>query len=73
MYKDIGRAFISTAWYPNFRLYILYSVKFVIIFFTGWGLYQDTISTYKLSIYVKNTQTKFHEIRGPVTYFFNLM
>ena len=40
------------AWYPNFRLYILYSVKFGINIFTGCGLCQDTISTYKLSIYV---------------------
>ena len=31
---------------------------------------QDTISTYKLSIYVKNMLTEFHEIQGPVTYFF---
>ena len=38
--------------------------------FTGCGLCQDTISTYKLSIYVKNMWTKFHEIQGPVTYFF---
>ena len=66
-------AFIFIAWYPNFRLYILYSVKFGIIIFTGCGLCQDTIITYKLTIYVKNMKTKFHEIQGPVTYFFNLM
>ena len=49
----VGIHFIS--WYPNFRLYILYSVKFGIIIFTGCGLCQDTISTYKLSIYyIKN-------------------
>ena len=42
------------AWYHNFRLYILYSVKFGTNIFTGCGLCQDTISTYKLSIYVKN-------------------
>ena len=59
---DIGWAFIFTAWYPNFRLYILYSVKFGINIFTGCRLCQDTISTYKLSTYVK-----FHEIQGPVT------
>ena len=40
-------------WYPNFQLYILYSVKFGIKSFTRCGLCQDTISTYKLSIYVK--------------------
>ena len=73
LYLDIGWAFIFIAWYPNFRLYILYSVKFGIKIFTGCGLWQDTISTYKLSIYVKNMLTKFHEIQGPVTYFFNLM
>ena len=39
---------------PNFQLYILYSVKFGIKIFTRCGLCQDTISTYKLSIYVKN-------------------
>ena len=60
-------------WFPNFQLYILYSVKFGIKFFTCCGLCQDTISTYKLSIYVKNMVTKFHEIQGLVTYFFNLM
>ena len=38
--------------------------------FTGCGLCQDTISTYKLSIYVKKYV---NEIQGPVTYFFNLM
>ena len=48
----VGIHFI--AWYPNFRLYILYSVKFGINIFTGCGLGQDTISTYKLSMYVKN-------------------
>ena len=53
MYLDIGWAFIFIAWYPNFRLYVLYSVKFGIDIFTGCGLCQDTISTYKLSIYVK--------------------
>ena len=63
----VGIHFI--AWYPNFRQYILYSVKFGINIFTGCGLCQDTISTYKLSIYVKNMQTTFHEIEGPVTYF----
>ena len=41
------------AWYPNFRLYNLYTVKFGIKIFTGCGLCQDTISTYELSIYVK--------------------
>ena len=60
-------------WYPDFQLYILYSVKFGIKIFTPCGLCQDTISTYKLSIYVKNILTKFHEIQGPVTYFLNLM
>ena len=44
----VGINFI--AWYPNFRLYILYSVKFGINIFTGCGLCQDTISTCKLSI-----------------------
>ena len=39
---------------PKFSTYILYSVKFGINIFTGCGLCQDTISTYKLSIYVKN-------------------
>ena len=48
----VGIYFI--AWYPNLRLYILYSVKFGINIYTGCGLCQDTISTYKLSIYVKN-------------------
>ena len=73
MYEDIGRAFIFIAWYPNFRLYILYSVKFGINIFTGCGLCQDTIATYKLSIYmIKNMLTKFHEIQGPVTYIFQL-
>ena len=52
MYKDIKWAFIFIAWYPNFRLYILYSDKFGINIFTSCGLCQDTISTYKLSIYV---------------------
>ena len=52
---------------------ILCSVKFGINIFTRCSLCQDTISTYKLSIYVKNLWTKFHEIQGPVTYFFNLM
>ena len=70
MYWDIGWAFIFIAWYPNFRLYILYSVKFGINIFTGCGLCQDTISTYKLSIYIRHMYTKFHEIQGPVTYFF---
>ena len=37
-----------------FRLYNLYSVKLGINIFTGCGLCQDTISTYKLSIYVEN-------------------
>ena len=54
MYKDIGWAFIFIALNPNFRLYILYSVKFGIKIFTCCGICQDTISTYKLSIYVKN-------------------
>ena len=59
---------------PQFStVYFLYSVKFGINIFTGCSLCQDTISTYKLSIYVKNMYTKFHEIQGPVTYFFNLM
>ena len=61
------------AWYPNFQLYIMYSVKFGIKIFARCSLCQDTISTYKLAIYVKNMQTKFNEIQGPVTYFFNLM
>ena len=61
------------AWYPNFQLYILYSLKFGINIFTRCGLCQDNISIYKLSIYVKNVLTEFHEIQGPVTYFFNLM
>ena len=47
----VGIHFI--AWYPNFWLYILYSVKFGINIFIGCGLCQVTISTYKLSIYVK--------------------
>ena len=42
----------SFLWYPNFKLYILYSVKFGINSFTRCG--QDAISTYKLSKYVKN-------------------
>ena len=54
MYKDIGWAFIFIAWLPNFRLYILYLVKFGINIFTGCGLCQDIISTYNLSIYVQN-------------------
>ena len=54
MYWNIGWAFIFIAWYPDFRLYILYLVKFEINIFTGYSLCQDTISTYKLSIYVKN-------------------
>ena len=58
---------------PNFQLYILYSVKFGNKIFTRCGFCQDTISTYKLFIYVKNKLTKFYEIQGPVTYFFNLM
>ena len=41
--------------YPNFQLYILYSVKFGINIFTHRSLCQDIISTYKLSIYVKNS------------------
>ena len=73
MYYSSGWAIIFMTWYPNFQLYILYSVKFGIKIFTRCGLCQDTISTYKLSIYVKNMQTKFHEIQGPATYFFNLM
>ena len=60
-------------WYPNFQLFIMYSVKFGIKFVTYCSLCQDTILTYKISIYVKNMQTKFHEIQGPVTYVFNLM
>ena len=59
-------------WLPNFQLYILYSVKFGTKICTRCGLCQDTISTYKLSIFVKNMWTKFHEIQGPVTFFFNL-
>ena len=54
MYLDSGWAFIFMTWYPNFQLYILYSVKFGIDDFTRCGLCQDTISTYILSIYVKN-------------------
>ena len=54
MYQDIEWAFIFIARYPNFRRYILYSVKFGINIFTGCSVCQDTISTYKLSIYVKN-------------------
>ena len=68
----VGILFYSMV--PQFRLFILlYSVKFGINIFTGCGLCQDTISTYKLSIYVKNMQTKFHKIQGLETYFFNLM
>ena len=48
----VGIHFIAR--YPNFRLYILHSVKFGINIFTGCRLCQDTILTYKLSIYVKN-------------------
>ena len=58
---------------PQFQLYVLYLVKFGINIFTRCGLCQDTISTYKLFIYVKNMQTNFHEIQGPVIYFSNLM
>ena len=56
-------------WYLNFQLYILYSVKSGIRIFTGCGLCQDTILTYKLSIYVQNMYTKFQEIQGPVKCF----
>ena len=61
MYYDIGLTFIFIAWYPNFRLYILHSVKFGINIFIGCGLCQDIISTYKLQ--------GFHEIQGLVTHF----
>ena len=44
-----GHSFLMT-WYPNFQLYILYSVKFGIKILTRCSLCQDTIST--LSIYV---------------------
>ena len=37
------------AWYSNFQLYILYSVKFGINIFTHCGLCQDTITTYVTS------------------------
>ena len=39
---------------PQFSIVYLYSVKFGINIFTGCCLCQDTFSTYKLSIYVKN-------------------
>ena len=71
MYYDSGWALICMTWYPNFQLYILYSVKFGIKILTRCGLCQDTISTLKLSIYVKHMLTEFHEIQGPVTYFFH--
>ena len=45
MHKDSGRAVILMAWYPNFQLYILHSVKFGIKILTRYGLCQDTIST----------------------------
>ena len=48
-----GLSFFMT-WYPNFQLYIMYSVKFGIKIFTRCSLCQDTISTFKLAIYVKN-------------------
>ena len=74
MYQDSGWAFIFMTWYPKFQMYIiLYLVKFGIKILTRCSLCQDTISTQKLSIYVKNMLTKFQEIEGPVTYFFNLM
>ena len=39
---------------PQFStVYFVFS-QMELIFFTGCGLCQDTISTYKLSIYVKN-------------------
>ena len=60
-------------WYPNFQLNVLYIVKFENKILTRCGLCQDTILTQKLSIYVKNRLTKFHENQGPVTYFFILM
>ena len=62
MYYDSGWAFIFMRWYPNFQVYILYSVKFGMTIFTRCGLCQDTISTSKLSIDVKIMETKFHEI-----------
>ena len=58
---------------PIFPLYVLYSVKFGIRSLTCPDLCQDTISTQKLSIYVKKILTKFHENQGPVTYRFNLL
>ena len=54
LYKNIGWAYIFMAWYPYFQLYIMYSVKFGIKIYTRCGLFEDTISIYKLSIYVKN-------------------
>ena len=48
-------AFIFMTWYPNFQLYILYSAKFGIKIVTCCGLCQDTISTSKLYLYVKDT------------------
>ena len=58
---------------PNFQVYILYSVKFRIQILTCCDLCQDTITTKKLSIYVKNMLAKFHENQGPETYFLNLL
>ena len=53
----------------QFSTVYLYSIEFGIKILTCWGLCQTAISTQKLSIYVKNMLTKFHEIQGPVTYF----
>ena len=67
----VGNHFYSMV--PLFStVYFVFSQIWINIF-TGCSLCQDTISTYKLSIYVKNMETKFHEIQGLVTYFFNLM
>ena len=55
--------------YPNIQLYILYSFKFGIQILTHCNLCQDTNSTQKVSIYVKNMLTKFLENQRPVKYF----
>ena len=54
-------------WYPNFQLYILYSVKLESNFnmLRSLSRYHFDI---KLSIYVQNMLTKFYENQGPVTY-----
>ena len=58
---------------PQFSTVYFYLVKFGFKILTCCGLCQDTISTLKLSIYVENMLTKFHENQGPINYFFSLM